>query len=72
MFRDRSDDERFVERYDIESWVDYLRQSERMTQADKMRHEDAVQFQKADEPIQLSRLIGVETNGEGEGRLNRA
>ncbi len=60
LFRDLSDPERFVERYVIESWADYLRQRERMTQADKNRQEAVLQFQKADVPLQLSRLIGVE------------
>ena len=40
--------------------ADYLRQRERMTQADKIRQEAVLQFQKADVPVQLSRLIGVE------------
>lgn len=62
IFRDLSDDERFVERYIIESWADYLRQRERMTQADRARQEEAAQFQKAGVPTRLSRLIGVETS----------
>lgn len=65
LFRDLSDDERFVERYVIESWADYLRQRERMTQADKTRQEAAAQFQKEGVPIQLSRLIGVELGTAG-------
>lgn len=60
LFRDLSDHECFVERYVIESWADYLRQRERMTQADKTRQEAATQFQKAGVPVELSRLIGVE------------
>ena len=60
VFRDLNDSSRFVERYVITSWADYLRQRERMTQADKLRHEKATRFQKANVPIKLSRFIGVE------------
>jgi len=63
LFRDLSDGERFVERYVIESWADYLRQRERMTQSDKKLLEAAAQLQKNDVPIQVSRLIGVDVAG---------
>ena len=71
VFRDLSDAERIVERYVIESWADYLRQRERMTKADKHRHEEAVKFQVEGVPIRLTRLISVELGQTGEHTSDR-
>ncbi len=60
VFRDLGDEERFVERYVIASWADYLRQRARMTMADSLLQDNAMQFQRADVPIRISRLIGVD------------
>lgn len=37
LYRDLADPERFVERFIVESWLDYLRQRARVTQADQIR-----------------------------------
>jgi hypothetical protein len=60
VFRDLGDEERFVERYVIASWAQYLRQRERMTMADSELQDQAARFQRADVPIRISRLIGVD------------
>jgi Bacterial protein of unknown function (DUF894). len=60
VFRDLGDEERFVERYVIASWAEYLRQRARMTVADSELQDKAAQFQRADVPIRISRLIGVD------------
>ena len=60
VFRDLGDEERFVERYVIASWAQYLRQRERMTMADSELQARAAQFQRAEVPIRISRLIGVD------------
>ena len=63
VFRDLGDEERFVERYVIASWAQYLRQRERMTMADSELQARAAQFQRAEVPIRISRLIGVDAEG---------
>jgi len=35
LYRDLADPDRYVERFIVESWLDYLRQRERVTQADR-------------------------------------
>jgi MFS family permease/quinol monooxygenase YgiN len=62
VFRDLGDDERYVERYVIASWADYLRQRSRMTLADHETQDKAAQFQRADVPIRVSRLIGADVD----------
>lgn len=37
LYRDVTDDEHYVERFIVESWLDYLRQHTRITQADQQR-----------------------------------
>ncbi|WP_299833297.1 MFS transporter [Pseudomonas sp.] len=37
LYRDVTDDEHYVERFIVESWLDYLRQNTRITQADQLR-----------------------------------
>jgi quinol monooxygenase YgiN len=61
IFRDLGDEERFVERYVIASWADYLRQRSRMTMADSQLQDAAARFQRADMPIRVSRFIGANT-----------
>lgn len=61
MFRDLEEEDRFVERYVVASWADYLRQRARMTLADSELQSKAAQFQREGIPIRISRLIGAET-----------
>ena len=59
VFRDLGEDGRFVERYIIASWAEYIRLRLRMTMADRKLLDRVEQFQRPDVPIRVSRLIGV-------------
>lgn len=60
VFRDLSEDGRFVERYIIDSWAEYVRLRRRMTMTDRQIQEEVMQLQRADTPIRVSRLLGVD------------
>ena len=59
VFRDLGEEGRFVERYVIASWAEYVRLRSRMTMADSLLQQRVAEFQRADAPIRVSRLIGV-------------
>ncbi len=59
VFRDVAEDGRFVERYVIASWAEYVRLRTRMTMADRKLQDRVAQLQRPDAPIRVSRLIGV-------------
>ena len=61
VFRDLEDDERFVERFVIASWAEYIRLRARLTKTDEELQERVLRLQRADVPIRISRLIGVST-----------
>ncbi|MEZ5741432.1 MAG: MFS transporter [Burkholderiaceae bacterium] len=61
VFRDLSEDGRFVERFIISSWAEYIRSRARMTVADRELQNQVMQLQNEGVPIQISRLIGVDT-----------
>ncbi|MBP6817255.1 MAG: MFS transporter, partial [Burkholderiaceae bacterium] len=50
---------RFVERYVIASWAEYVRLRLRMTFADREIQERVAQLQREGVPVRVSRLIGV-------------
>src|SRR5207237_6921492 len=60
VFRDLAQDGRYVERYIIASWAEYMRQRSRMTMADRALQDKAAKFQRANVPIRVSRFIGVD------------
>ena len=60
VFRDLSEDGRFVERYIIDSWAEYVRLRRRMTMADRQIQDEVAQLQRVDTPIRVSRLLGVD------------
>ena len=60
VFRDLSEDERYVERYVITSWAEYVRLRMRMTIADRMLQNRVIELQRKDMPVRVSRLIGVD------------
>ena len=62
MFRDLSEDGRFVERYIIDSWAEYVRLRRRMTLSDRQVQDEVTKLQRADAPIRVSRLLGVDLN----------
>ena len=62
VFRDLSEEGRFVERFIIASWAEYVRLRQRMTIADRKLQERMEDFQRNGVPIRISRLIGIESN----------
>jgi hypothetical protein len=61
VFRDLAEDGRFVERYIIASWAEYIRLRSRMTIGDRKVQEHVERFQRPGAPIRVSRLIGLST-----------
>jgi MFS family permease len=59
VYRDIAADGRFVERFVLSSWSEYVRLRTRMTIADRELQDHAESLQKADVPIRVSRLLGV-------------
>lgn len=59
VFRDLGEEGRFVERYIIASWAEYVRLRSRMTMADSRLQQRVAELQRADVPIRVSRLVGV-------------
>jgi len=68
IFRDLEDEQRFVERFVVTSWAEYLRLRSRMTVADREVQERVQQLHIGDVPIRISRLIGVAPAGPPEER----
>jgi MFS family permease len=61
VFRDLAEEDRFVERYIIASWAEYIRLRSRMTMGDRKLLEHVEQYQRPGAPIRISRLIGLNT-----------
>jgi transmembrane secretion effector len=59
IYRDLGEVGRFVERYVIASWAEYVRLRSRMTMADSRLQQRVAELQRSDTPIRVSRLIGV-------------
>lgn len=55
LYRDMAEPQRYSERFIVESWLDYLRQQVRMTQADLAQEGHLQQFRR--ENLQTRRLI---------------
>jgi MFS family permease len=60
VFRDLEDDTRFVERFVIASWAEYVRLRARLTFADQELQERVMRLQRRGVPLRISRLIGVQ------------
>jgi len=60
VFRDLGEEGRFVERFIIDSWAEYVRLRTRATVADRLTHTALEEFQRSDIPIRVSRFIGVD------------
>ena len=67
VFRDVGEDGRFVERYVIASWAEYVRLRARMTMADSRLQQRVAELQRAGVPIRVSRLIGVTPESGAQG-----
>ena len=65
VFADLGEQGKFVERFIISSWAEYVRLRNRATIADRAAHSAIEQFQQAGIPIQVSRLIGVDLGTQG-------
>jgi quinol monooxygenase YgiN len=60
LFRDLGEDGRFVERFVIQSWAEYVRLRTRMTVADRQLQERVEHLQRTGVPVRVSRLIGID------------
>jgi hypothetical protein len=67
VFRDLGEDGRFVERFVIQSWAEYVRLRTRMTVTDRRIQERVEKFQRPGVPVRVSRLIGVGPQDIGAG-----
>jgi len=65
VFQDADDPRRLTETFIMESWIDYLRQLERFTAADRVIHDRAFGFHTGDEPPRITHTIYAKerTNG---------
>ena len=59
IFRDLEEDGRFVERFIIASWAEYIRLRTRMTMADRRLLDHVQQMQRPGEPLRVSRFLGI-------------
>ena len=66
VFRDLSLDGRYVERFVIQSWAEYIRQRSRMTVADRECQDRVVELSRPEVPIRISRFIGIEPSDTGD------
>jgi MFS family permease len=57
LFQDAADPARMVEVFLVESWVEHLRQHERVTEADRIIQEHLLAFHQADTPLKVTHLV---------------
>jgi MFS family permease len=70
VFRDLEHEGRFVERFVVTSWAEYMRLRARTTVTERELQERVTRLQRSDVPIRISRFIGVgpsEATSEGDG-----
>jgi MFS family permease len=60
VFRDLAEDGLFVERFIIASWAEYVRLRARATMADRSLQDRIERLQRANVPVCVSRLLGVD------------
>ncbi len=60
VYRDLGEEDRYVERYVIASWAEYVRLRSRMTLTDSRLQAQVEQLQRPGVPIRVSRLIGLD------------
>ena len=58
VFEDTADPDRFVETFRVDSWLEHLRQHERVTNADRVLQETVRRFHSGDAP-KVTHLIGI-------------
>jgi hypothetical protein len=59
IFRDLGEEGRFVERFIIRSWAEYVRLRTRMTKADREMQDRVESLQHPEVPVRVSRLIAT-------------
>jgi predicted MFS family arabinose efflux permease len=59
VFEDAADPARFVETFSVESWLEHMRQHERVTQADRVLENEVRRFQVEGEP-KVTHMIAAE------------
>jgi hypothetical protein len=59
VYRDLEDEGRFLERFVITSWAEYVRLRARTTVAERKLQVRVRQLHRGDVPIRVSRLIGI-------------
>ena len=64
IFRDLGEEGKFVERYVVASWAEYIRLRSRMTETDRRVQEKAFGLQRPGIDIHVSRLINVDTRAD--------
>jgi MFS family permease len=67
VFEDLSQEGRFLETFKLDSWLDHLRQHERVTHADREQQELVHRFQRDGEP-KVTHLIAAALQDEGKPR----
>jgi MFS family permease len=64
MFEDASDPTRYIEHFMVESWIEHLRQHERVTNADRIVQERFRGFHRGVQPPVVTHLLGVRADDE--------
>ena len=59
MFEDAADPARFVETFLVESWLEHMRQHQRVTNADRVLQNEVQRFQIEGEP-KVAHMIAAE------------
>ncbi len=60
VFRDLEEEGRYVERFIIASWAEYVRLRNRMTAADRRLLDEVDRYQRPGTPLRVSRFIGLD------------
>ena len=64
IFQDTADPSRFVETFLLESWIEHLRQHQRVTRSDQLVEQQVRQFLR--EPVRVTHLIAAEPANNGD------
>ncbi len=70
VFRDLAEEGKYVERYILSSWAEYVRLRSRMTIGDRQLQEELQRHLRPDAPLKVSRLLGIDLPDEGPIDMN--
>lgn len=62
MFEDTANPARYIEHFMVESWLEHLRQHERVTHADRVLQEHVRRFHRGDKPPEITHLLAAHPN----------